>query len=90
MIYLTGDTHGSFKRFSNRKMKAKGLSLTEEDYLVVCGDFGLCWAKDDTFLYELDFFRGKPYTILWIQGNHENYDMIKEYEIEEWKGGKVR
>lgn len=28
--------------------------------------------------------------ILWVQGNHENYDMIEEYPIEEWNGGKVR
>lgn len=32
----------------------------------------------------------KNYTILWIQGNHENYDMIEEFPTEEWHGGKVR
>ena len=32
----------------------------------------------------------KPYTILWVQGNHENYDMIGEYPLEEWHGGKAR
>ena len=25
-----------------------------------------------------------------MQGNHENYDMIAEYPVEEWHGGKVR
>lgn len=31
-----------------------------------------------------------PFQILWVQGNHENYNMIEEYPIEEWNGGKVR
>ena len=35
------------------------------------------------------YFAGKKYTILWVQGNHENYDMIAEYPVEEWHGGKV-
>ena len=34
--------------------------------------------------------RRSPYTILWVQGNHENYDLIGEYPLEEWHGGKVR
>ena len=59
--------------------------------MIVCGDFGLCWAKDRTFDYNCKNFAEKKYTILWIQGNHENYyDMIEEYPIEEWHGGKVR
>ena len=90
MIYVTGDTHGDFRRFSNRRMKQKKQELTEKDYVIVCGDFGLCWAKDGTFEYNRKFFSEKKYTLLWVQGNHENYDMIAEYPIEEWNGGKVR
>lgn len=90
MIYLTGDTHADFKRFSKGKMSLSGLNLTENDYIIVCGDFGLCWAKDKTFQYDCDIFKNKPYKILWVQGNHENYDMIEEFPIEEWNGGKVR
>ena len=89
MIYLTGDTHGEFTRFSNHRMEAKELHLTENDYVIVCGDLGLCWANDRTFLYNCEFFQGKPYTVLWVQGNHENYDMIAEFAVEEWHGGKV-
>ena len=46
MIYSTGDTHGEYTRFSNRRMKKRGLELSEKDYVFICGDFGLCWAKD--------------------------------------------
>ena len=90
MIYITGDTHGEYGRFSKKKMMKKGLELSEQDYVIICGDFGLCWAKDGTFDYECKFFGNKKYTILWVQGNHENYDMIAEYPIEMWHGGNVR
>ena len=66
------------------------MELTKEDYIIICGDFGLCWAKDKTFEYHCKNFAEKPYTILWVQGNHENYDMIGEYPLEEWHGGKAR
>lgn len=90
MIYFTGDTHGEFTRLSNRNIKSKGLKLTTDDYLIVCGDLGLCWVYGGTFDYECKFFEKKPYTVLWVQGNHENYDMIREFNLEEWHGGKVR
>lgn len=90
MIYITGDTHGEYERFANRRMRSRGLELTEEDYVIICGDFGLCWENNATFRYECKFFAGKPFTVLWVQGNHENYDFIAEFPIEEWNGGKVR
>lgn len=51
MIYITGDTHGEYGRFSNKRMKKQGMELGEKDYLIVCGDFGLCWSRDKTFDY---------------------------------------
>ena len=67
MIYITGDTHGGFERFENKKMKNLGLNLTKDDYVIVCGDFGMCWAEDRTFAYNKAFFEDKPYTTLWVQ-----------------------
>lgn len=90
MIYITGDTHGDFTRFSAKRLRRAGMELTQEDYIIICGDFGLCWAKDKTFEYHCKNFAEKPYTILWVQGNYENYDMIGEYPLEEWHGGKAR
>ena len=90
MIYITGDTHGEFGRFPGGDVLSGQRRLLQGDYVIVCGDFGLCWAKDKEFEYHCDFFAKKPFTLLWVQGNHENYDMIAEYPIEEWHGGKVR
>lgn len=92
MIYITGDTHGDFRRFSNRRMRADLPGLTEKDYIIICGDFGMCWEHEysRTFEFNKEFFSAKPYTILWVQGNHENYDMLEAFELEEWNGGKAR
>lgn len=86
MIYVTGDCHSDFNRFA-RKRRTK---FEDADYVIVCGDFGLLWDKSRTFDYNLKWLSNLPFTILWVQGNHENYDMIKEYDIEYWNGGKVR
>lgn len=90
MIYVTGDTHRDFKRFTRRQRDKLPFSLGEDDWVIVCGDFGLLWAKDASFAYNLEWLSRLPFRILWVGGNHENYHMIQEYPIEEWHGGKVR
>ena len=88
MIYVTGDTHREFSRFE--EVNEFLVHPKENDYVIVCGDFGLLWAKDDMLEYDLEWLGSLPFKILWVQGNHENYDMIEEYPIELWHGGKVR
>lgn len=90
MIYITGDTHGDFTRFHKHSRKRLPFELTESDYVIICGDFGLLWEKTKTFYYNLEWLSRLPFRILWVSGNHENYDMIKEYPLDEWNGGKVR
>lgn len=90
MIYITGDTHGDFRRFARSCRKRLPFELTENDCVIICGDFGLLWNPDRTFLYNLKWLSNLPFRILWVSGNHENYNMIAEYPPEEWNGGKVR
>ncbi len=90
MIYLTGDCHGDFYRFTKRQRLKLPFLLGDNDYVIVCGDLGLLWAKDGEFAYNLEWLSRLPFTILWVQGNHENYDLIAEYPMEMWHGGKVR
>ena len=42
MVYATGDMHGDYALFSQKKFK----NLKEGDTLVVCGDFGFIWRGD--------------------------------------------
>lgn len=90
MIYVTGDCHGDFYRFTKKQRNKLPFQMTENDYVIVCGDFGLLWAEDETFNYNLKWLSRLPFKILWVQGNHENYHMIAEYPLEKWNGGKVR
>ena len=86
MILITGDTHGDFERLSRRNMRG---ILSENDYVIVAGDFGLVWANDKEFEYHTKIFANKPYTTLFIDGNHENFDTLNSYSTELWHGGKV-
>jgi len=56
------------------------------------GDFGGVWNKDEESKLEtmiLDWLDCKPFTTLFVDGNHENFDRLMAYQLEEWKGGKA-
>lgn len=66
--------------------------MTKDDFVIICGDFGGVWSKDresneETML--LDWLDCKPFTTLFVDGNHENFDRLYSYTEEEWHGGKV-
>ena len=88
---MTGDTH---RTINMDKIKPynfpQGQSLTKDDYLLVLGDFGFIWNNEDEELFWRQWFREQPYTTLFIDGNHENFDLLKKFPITKWKGGKVR
>ena len=41
-IFMTGDTHGDFSRFSARAFPEQK-DLSKADYVIICGDFGGLW-----------------------------------------------
>ena len=91
MIYITGDCHADFRRFDTDIFPEQN-DMTKDDYVIICGDFGGIWDKDKESSREkwwLDWLEAKPYTTLFVDGNHENFDRLYEYPIEEWHGGKV-
>ncbi len=91
MIYITGDTHGSFKRFSMKNFPEQR-EMTKEDYVIICGDFGGIWDvgwEGKAEKYWLEWLEEKSFTLLFIDGNHENFDRLNAYPEKEWHGGKV-
>ena len=91
MIYITGDCHGNFERF-NVSVFPEQNDMTKEDYVIICGDFGGVWNKDEESKMEtmvLDWLDCKSFTTLFVDGNHENFDRLYEYPVEEWNGGKI-
>lgn len=89
-IFVTGDCHGDFKKFSNTNFP-QGKNLTKEDYIIICGDFGGIWSVKNTREEEfwLNWLNGKPWTTLFIDGNHENFDRLNSYPVKPWKGGYI-
>lgn len=82
MIFATGDTHGFFLRFTIEHFLEQK-QMGREDYVIICGDFGGLWNDSPEEWYWLNWLNDKPFTTLWVDGNHENYDMLKDIPIED-------
>jgi len=92
MIFVTGDTHGDFRRFGKKSFPEQS-NLCSDDYVIVCGDFGLLGltrTKEEE--YWRKWLEERPFTICFVCGNHENYDRLfsDEFPVDEWAGGRVR
>ena len=86
-IFITGDCHAAYTKLGY-KMFPEGRNLTKDDYVIICGDFGL-WDESVEMNYWLNWLEAKPFTTLWVDGNHENFDLINRFSVEKWIGGKV-
>ncbi len=93
MIFLTGDIHGELERFY-RLESADGRRPGEGDYVIVCGDFGLVFQTEGTMGYieerrRVAEIEKMPFTVLFVDGNHENFYRLNRYPKEHWQGGTV-
>lgn len=87
--YITSDLSGRLQLFEDRSSPLN-IDLKKGDYLFVSGDFGFVWNPESAFEeYYLKYIQKKPYTTCFIDGNHENFDELESYPVEEWNGGKV-
>ena len=83
-VYVTGDTHGTDGLKSRLRDRALRLADPDRnDFLIICGDCGCVWDTDDMDGAEsarewkfLDRLGYKGPTILFVPGNHENYDRL--------------
>lgn len=89
MIYITGDTHGDFSRFYSEENSFLK-NLTKNDYVIICGDFGGVWDGSEEENKKLDELNELPFTILFVDGNHENFDLLEQYKLDEWNGDLVQ
>lgn len=91
MIYVTGDTHAKFDKFSTANFpEQKG--MTRDDYVIICGDFGGVWTYNESTTEEscwLDWLSKKTFTLLFVDGNHENFDRLKKFPVVNFHGGKA-
>lgn len=82
-LFLTGDTHGDFRRFLPESFYEQE-RLTKEDLVLVCGDMGGVWYGDCRDDEGLDFLERRPFTTLFVVGNHET---MTPWEPIRWRTG---
>ena len=88
MIYVTGDTHGNFRRFQPEYFPEQA-GVTKNDVVIIAGDFGGVWFGDSRDDETLDWLERLSFTLAFVCGNHENYDALERYPVAEWHGSKV-
>ncbi len=92
MIFVTGDSHGNIDiaKIINFA-KGDGKDLTKNDFLIIAGDFGVLWDASLTKRERkvIQVYNNFPFTTLFIDGNHENHDRLKQLPTEEKFGSDV-
>lgn len=88
MIFVTGDTHGLQNCDKLRAFAEEHPNLTKDDFVIIAGDFGAVWSAG-TLDEKLKYYTKLPFTVLFVDGNHENFDLLNSYPVEMWHGGKV-
>ena len=88
MIYVTGDTHGLIDFDKLTRFAGEHKELTRKDFVIICGDFGGVWADETDEI--LERYEKLPFTVLFADGNHEDFDQLKQYPVSLWNGGKVQ
>ena len=88
MIYVTGDTHREHDVEKLGFFAKRNPQLTKNDYVIIAGDFGGVWRRK-TLAEDLKPYENLPFTVLFVDGNHENFDLLCSYPVSQWNGGKV-
>lgn len=87
MLFVTGDVHGGLdiNKLSSKQFP-ENRELTKSDYVIVAG---VIWDGSKEEAYWRKWLGQKSLTTLFVDGNHENFDLLNQYPVEEWNGGKI-
>lgn len=104
MLYFTGDLHNDIiGRFSFKRHPFLR-ALTNQDVMFCLGDCGCPWFNPELHFYDywtkpgaekqdhfqLKWLNQKPWTTIFIAGNHDNYDLIEKMPLVHKYGGTIR
>lgn len=97
-VFVCGDIHSDAmgeRKLLNAKKWIEQRTLTKDDVLIQMGDWGDIWYPKEHRRYKQDkywqeWWASRNYTLLVVDGNHDNHDMIMELPIIEKWNGKVR
>lgn len=85
--YIIGDVHGDQVLWD----ACISPMLKAGDRAFVLGDFGVgfwngrYWSEETFY----DYLEQQPYTVCVIDGNHEDFNKLNSYPVEQWNGGQV-
>lgn len=87
---FVGDTHGDVEyKLSDERLPDSFLNSNEAKYLFICGDFGVIWRNSIEQEEKLKWLKNRNFFVCFIDGNHENFDILESFPVEFWNGGKV-
>ena len=78
----------NFERFKPEYFPEQA-QMEKQDIVICAGDFGGVWFGDSRDDAALDWLESLPFTLAFVCGNHENYDALERYPVDDWHGGKV-
>lgn len=89
-VYVTGDCHGDWDKLIWSQVLPRE-EMTKDDFVIVCGDFGIWHDEDGEESRKLDRLAKQNFTTLFVCGNHENFDRLygDEFEVVDFHGGKA-
>lgn len=87
-VYVTGDCHQDMRKiytFADR------MDLGPDDHVIVLGDMGIFWRHDkaDAKVIIKDFEARYNFNLYFIDGNHENFKILKTLDTNEKDMGIV-
>lgn len=85
VVYVTGDMHGDESRLYDRNWR----KLRPKDTLIICGDFGFLWDGSNREKKILEYLGSRKFTVAFLDGTHENFDLLYSKRETIWKGGRV-
>lgn len=89
-FFVTGDIHGTLDiRKITEFFSGCEEVYSKEDYLLICGDVGVCGFSPADEAETRKILRNLPVTTLFVDGNHENFERLNSYSVTDWNGGKV-
>ena len=87
MIYITGDTHGDFKRIVELCERE---NTSKDDIVIILGDAGINYLGPEKDKHKKELLQSLPITIFAIHGNHEmRPGKIPTYQMKTWNEGIV-
>ncbi len=88
MIFLAGDIHGNLEvQKVVDFFEAYPHPLSKADTLILLGDTAICWDDGPMDAQLQLVLQTLPVTVAFVDGNHENHDLLNNRRVVSWKGG---